>query len=234
MKRLILAINPLIGCGKSAFTQVFEGMLTRKGISYSSVTTVEEHASNASELWDMEEELDADQVVGFLEEGSIVVFDAPIRDAEQFIEFSLEVNLPDMLADEDAELTVVIPVSDDTESVERMVKLAEDLADSAQYVAIHEVDYEDSSWDGSYAEKVMGYLGAAEVEMPGIEEDILNSIVESHEMTISQALAERKMLPRFIRDGVHRWELDYSEKLDEVVDILVPDDAEDRSVYASR
>lgn len=233
MKRLILAINPYSALGKCAFTQVFEGMLSRKGIRSSTVTTVEENAASDAEIWDMTEELDTDQVLGFLDYGPVSIIDAPIGDSQQFIDFCHETSFVDALADEDAELTVVISVTEDGEAITRMVKLVEELADNAQYLVVHEADFEDSNWTNSYGEKVMSYLGAAEVEVPGIEEDILLNLAEAHEMSLSQALSERKMLPRILRDGIHRWEIDFAETLEDAVDILLPEDAEDKSVYVS-
>ncbi|MEM0897685.1 MAG: hypothetical protein AAGJ79_12465, partial [Verrucomicrobiota bacterium] len=233
MKRLLLVINPYSGFGKCAFTQVFVEHLSRKGISHAMATSVEENAASDAEVWDLDEELNTEHLLSFLDDGPIGVIDAPVSDAEQIIEFIQESGFVDSLADVDAEMTMVLTVSDEQESVERMVRLAEDLADGAQYLAVHEMDMEESNWAGSYGEKVMNYLGAAEVEVPGIEEEILSSLEESHEMTLSQALAERKMLPRFLRDGLHRWELEFADNLEECSDILVPEDAEDRSVYVS-
>ncbi|MEM9480431.1 MAG: hypothetical protein AAGA58_12330 [Verrucomicrobiota bacterium] len=233
MKKLLMVINPYSGLGKCAFTQVFSEMLSRKGISHAMATSVEENAASDAEVWDLDEELNTEHLLSFLDDGPVGVIDAPVADAEQIIEFIQESGFVDALADIDAELTVALTISDESESVERMVRLAEDLADGAQYLAVHELDMEESNWAGSYGEKVMSYLGAAEVEVPGIEEDILSSLEDGHEMSLNQALAERKMLPRFLRDGIHRWELEFADCLEECSDILIPEDAEDRSVYVS-
>lgn len=233
MKRLILVIDNLGGAGKTPFLPVLHNLLARKGVKSTAITTCEEDATSDLEIWDLDGELDAEQLLGILDESPVTVVHAKTEDAERITSYFRDANVLEVLADDGVDLTVVLPVAPDCELGESVVHLAENLSDAADYLIIHEGGLEEVDlWTGSYAEKVMNYLGAIELETPGINEDCFLEIVETHEMSLREALIHRKHLPRYLRDELHRWELEFCEGLEEAYDVLIPEDADDPSAYS--
>ena len=68
------------------------------------------------------------------------------------------------------EITVVLPVTANQESLDETIRIGETYADGADYIIAmtgtepNRLAAED--WEGSYAAKAMGYLGAIELEIP--------------------------------------------------------------------
>ncbi|MFT5104937.1 MAG: hypothetical protein ACI9UA_000555, partial [Pseudoalteromonas tetraodonis] len=91
----------------------------------------------------------------------------------------------------------------------------------------------DSSWVGTYGEKVMNYMGAHIVEAPEMDVTMLNEIEKNHELGLAEALANRSDLPRYLRDSLHSWELDFSESLAGAPELFIPSEFSSKSVYGS-
>ena len=94
-------------------------------------------------------------------------------------------------------------------------------------------DADDSAWVGTYGEKVMDYMGAHIVEAPAMDVTMLGEIEVENETSLSEALANRSELPRYLRDALHTWELEYSEALAGAPELFIPSEIGSKSVYGS-
>ncbi len=237
MKKLLLIINEHGGVGRTTTGAVLASHLDRKGIDAASVHTCESDLVGDSHLWDLDEGIDGDQLVEFIDSADVTLIDVAGRHGESLCEFFAETDIYEQLAELDAEITVILPVTPDSEMGDAIVRIGEQFADEASYIVVHssvlagDSDAEEF-WSGSYAEKVLSYLGAVDVEMPEFKEELLGQIQEHHGMDIPTALASRKELPRFLRDEIHRWEIEFAENLSVASDQLVPGETHTRSVYA--
>ena len=137
----------------------------------------------------------------------------------------------------EAELTLVIPAPNHVGISDEVVAIGEAFADNADYLIVRTpVDFDeadDSSWKGSYGEKVMDYMGAHVIEAPAMDVTMLNEIEDSYETGLAVALADRSDLPRYLRDSLHKWELEFSQSLAGAPELFIPASIESKSVYGS-
>jgi len=239
MKKLVIAINKHPRSGKSTFAKVLQLLLERKGMKVNAIHTCDEDQAPGSTLWDLEDEADTEVLAAFLDGGDTVVVDVGSEQAAVVTEFFSNEGVYEVLSEMDTELTIAIPVARGVDMTEEIVRLGECFSDNADYVIVHnEMAPEDDGhdyWTRSYGHKAMNYLGAVEISMPGFQADCLAELESSHAMGLATALYERKALPRFLRDQIHRWELTFAESLAEAENALIVSRIDhSRSVYATK
>ncbi|MFT5408361.1 MAG: hypothetical protein ACI8XO_000313 [Verrucomicrobiales bacterium] len=236
MKKLILILNDLPEVGKSSFSRVFEQFMSRKKIGYLPVSTTESSLGHPT-YWNLEDELEAGHLISFLDQTDVTVIDIATGDGATLAEFFHEQEIFDLLVEMEAELTIVVPVPNHVGISDEVVAIGESFADNADYLIIRTpVEFDeagDSSWVGTYGEKVMNYMGAHIVEAPEMDVTMLNEIEKNHELGLAEALANRSDLPRYLRDSLHSWELDFSESLAGAPELFIPSEFSSKSVYGS-
>jgi hypothetical protein len=236
MKKLVLILNDLPEVGKSSFSRVFEQFMSRKKIDFLPISTAE--SSQREQIyWNLDDELEPGQLVGFLDKSDVTVIDVATGDGATLAEFFNEEEVFDLLVEMEAELTLVIPTPNHAAISDEVVAIGEAFADNADYLIVRTPvefdDADDSSWVGSYGEKVMDYMGAHVVEAPEVDLTMLNEIENNHEMGLAQALAGRSELPRYLRDSLHTWELEFSDSLAGAPELFIPSEMGSKSVYGS-
>lgn len=236
MKKLVLILNDLPEVGNSSFSRVFEQFMSRKKIEYLPVSTTETSLGHPT-YWNLDDELEAGQLVSFLDQSDVTVIDVATGDGATLAEFFNEEEIFDLLVEMEAELTIVVPVPNHTAISDEVVAIGEAFADNADYLIVRTpVEFDDagdSSWVGTYGEKVMNYMGAHIVSAPEMDVTMLDEIEKSHEMGLAEALADRSGLPRYLRDSLHSWELDFSEALTDAPELFIPSETGSKSVYGS-
>ena len=236
MKKLVLILNDLPEVGKSSFCRVFEQFLARKKIEYLPVTTADTSLGHPTH-WNLEDELEPGSLISFLDQADVTVIDVATGDGGKLAEFFNEEDVFDLLLEMEAELTIVVPVPNHETISDEVVAIGEAFADNADYLIVRtpiEFDEaDDSSWVGSYGEKVMNYMGAHVIEVPAMDITMMEEIEESHGMGLADALAKRAELPRYLRDALHAWELDFSEWVADSPELFIPAETGTKSVYGS-
>jgi hypothetical protein len=211
--------------------------MSRKKIDYFPVSTSEPSHQNQTH-WNLDDELESGQLIGFLDQSDVTVIDVATGDGATLAEFFNESDMFDLLVEMEAELTLVIPVPNHVAISDEVVAIGEAFADNADYLIVRsplEFDEADNTcWVGSYGEKVMDYMGAQVIEAPSVDVTMLNEIEGNHEMGLAEALADRSALPRYLRDALHSWELEFSESLAGAPELFIPAETGSRSVYGSR
>lgn len=226
MKKLIVVVNDLERSGKSVLSRSLVHHLAEQETSTLLVTSNEMDMSEtfAGEFWDLEDQFDVSLLIGALDRYDAVVVDIHTGAARNFGEFCQEEELENLLAELDAEMTVVIPNNGSERCNEEIIDIAELYADAADYVIAHlPSDGPKVKWKASPAEKAVRYLGAAQVDLPGIGDDLATAL-ENTEVDLAEALNQPSSLPRFAEVQVNQWLEKMSDALSAGNEYLVPEE----------
>lgn len=226
MKKLIVVVNDLERSGKSSIARAITHHLKELDVNHLLVTSNEMDMTDSyeGEFWDLEDQFEISQLIGALDSHDAIVVDIHTGAARNFGEFCEDQELENLLAELDTEMTLVVPNTQSERCNEEITDLAEIFADQADYVVAHlPGDERAIEWKKSAAEKAIRYLGAAQVEIPGLSDDLLTAM-ENTEVEFAEALNNPSGLPRFAEVQVMQWLEKTSEALGNGREYLVPDE----------
>ena len=170
MKKLILLQNDYPSTGKSTLARCFSHYLNRFGVTHQLRTLVEE-----TDCEDDEHLLDASRLtprsfMEVLDESSITVLEVATGQGDFFGKFYTNHYLSQTLDAAGVSVSVVLPVTSESESFDSVIEAAEIYSDHAEYLIAHLItsSYEDDDkvWDTSYAARVMDMFEAVELHIP--------------------------------------------------------------------
>lgn len=225
MKKLIVVVNDLERSGKSALARAIAHHLNETEVKNLLVTSNEMDMTESfqGEFWDLEDHFDISVLIGALDSHDAIVLDVHTGAARNWGEFCENEDLENLLAELDAEMTMVIPNSQSERCNEEITDLAEIFADQADYVVAQlPGDERAVKWKASPAEKALRYLGAAEVDFPGMADDLVTAL-ETSEVEFADALNLPSELPRFAEVQVSQWLEKANEALTAGQDYLLPE-----------
>lgn len=225
MKKLIVVVNDLERSGKSALARAISHHLNESEVKHLLVTSNEMDMTDSykGEFWDLEDQFDVSLLIGALDSYDAIVLDVHTGAARNWGEFCESEDLENLLAELDAEMTMVIPNNQSERCNEEMTDLAEIFADQADYVIAHlPGDDRAVKWKASPAEKAVRYLGASEVNFPGMSDDLVTAL-ETSEVEFANALNNPSGLPRFAEVQVTQWLEKANEALIAGHDYLLPE-----------
>jgi hypothetical protein len=227
MKKLIVVVNDLERSGKSSTARAITHHLNELEVNHLLVTSNEMDMTDSfgGEFWDLEDQFEISQLIGALDSHDAVVVDIHTGAARNFGEFCENEELENLLAELDTEMTLVIPNNQSERCNEEITDLAEIFADQADYVIAHLPADERTQvpWKKSPAEKAIRYLGAAQVDIPGLSDDLLTAM-ENTEVEFAEALNNPSGLPRFAEVQITQWLEKTSEALSVGREYLVPEE----------
>lgn len=227
MKKLIVVVNDLERSGKSSVARTIAHHLANLETKHLLVTSDEMDMTDSfgGEFWDLEDQLEVSQLIAAIDRYDAVVLDVHSGAARNWGEFCEDHDLENLLAELDTEMTLVIPNTRNERCNEEICDLAEIFADQANYVIAHLPGDErtEIKWKGSLADKAIRYLGASQVEIPGISED-LETALDSTDFKFAEALNNPAELPRFAEVQMTQWLERTSECLSAANEYLVPDE----------
>ncbi|MBL9114742.1 MAG: hypothetical protein JNJ83_07010 [Verrucomicrobiaceae bacterium] len=171
MKKLILIQNDFSGAGKSTVVRLLRRYLTQHSVAHQFLVLDEEESSiEPDAAYINPGPTTLKQLVGALDESEITIVEAASGQGEMFMKLYERHQLSDVLHEMGVETTVIVPVSNDTESFDAVTHAAEVYADNVQYLIAHSTtsayDEDDGSWDSSYAARVMDMFEAVELKIP--------------------------------------------------------------------
>ena len=193
MKKLIILQNDYPSTGKSTLARCFSHYLNRFGVSHQLKTLVEE-----TELDDEEHLLDSSRLtprsfMEVLEDSPITILEIATGQSEFFGKFYTNHDLAQTLDEADVTLSVVLPVTSESESFDSVIEAAEIYSDHAEYLIAHLItsSYEDDDkvWDTSYAARVMDMFEAVELHIPEVDFQIEHELHARH-MDLSDLLLD--------------------------------------------
>jgi hypothetical protein len=215
MKKVILIANDAEACGKTTLSTVLCGLFQRKQISHKLVTTSpDQDIPLPTFLMDLEDSFNADALVDLIDHHDAVIIDCHTGGANRLARAFEKRRMDDILEELEAELTVIIPVCQDSAVLESAHELAEGFARMAEFLVVHAPLAADipESWSTCPARRILQRLGATEVSMPGLADGLINEL-DNLELDLPLALSQRQHLPRFVRHELLSWEVNFCENL---------------------
>lgn len=226
MKKLIVVVNDLERSGKSALARALSHHLKAEEVKHLLVTSDEMDMTDSfpGEFWDLEDQFEVSQLIAAIDRHDAVILDVHSGAARNWGDFFESEDLENLLAEIDAETTLVIPDTRTERCNEEICDLAEIFSDQADYLVVHLPGDKRSEikWKGSPAEKAIRYLGASEVEMPGLSDSLLTAL-ENAGVDLPEALNNPSLLPRFAEVQVMQWLERASSSLAAGNEQLLPD-----------
>ena len=210
MKKLVALVNDLESSGKTSLANVLHNSYIEAGYTTLMVTSSEHDIDGGSdaEFWDFEDDVDLSTLIGAVDNNDIVILDITSGSARSWAEFCEANELDTVLSEIDAEMTLVLPVHASERNLNEVVDLLEIFSDSADYVIAHlpieARRSEGQAWKGSQAAKAAKFLGASEMTLPDIDADLATAL-ESHGLSLPQALHQLDNLPRFVEVELMQW-----------------------------
>ncbi len=226
MKKLIVVVNDLERSGKSALARTLSHHLKSREIKHLLVTSNEMDMTDSfpGEFWDLEDQFDVSQLIGAIDSHSAVILDVHSGGARNWGDFFEAEDLENLLAELDAETTLIIPDTRSERCNEEICDLTEIFADQADYVVAHLPGdpRNEVKWKGSLADKAIRYIGAGTVDIPGISDD-LRTALNNAGIDFAEALNNPSALPRFAEVQLSQWLERASSCLDVANEYLIPD-----------
>lgn len=208
MKKLIVVVNDLERSSKSTLARAISYHLHSEEISHLLVTSNEQDVTDTykGDFWDLEDQFDVSQLIAAIDSHDAVVLDVHSGGARNWAEIFESEDLDNLLAEIDAEMTLVIPETQSERCNEEICDLAEIFTDQTDYVIAHVPGDARSQvkWKRSPAEKAVRYLGANEVTIPAISDDLFTTL-DNADVDLIEALNDPSSLPRFAEVQVMQW-----------------------------
>ena len=224
MKKVIIIANNAEACGKTTLATVLCGMFQRKQISHKLVTTSpDQELPLPTVLLDLEDSFPTSELVDLIDHNEVVIIDCHTGGASRLARALERHHMDDVFEELEAELTVVIPVCQDSAVLGSAHELAEQYARMAEFLVIHAPLAADvpESWSGSSARRMLQRLGATELSMPGLTDGIVTEL-DNLELDLPLALTQRQHLTRFVRHELLSWEVNFCENLRAADALLLP------------
>ncbi len=224
MKKLIIIANDTDACGKTTLTALMSGYLHRKGVLQTiALTSPEQELPMQTVLLDAEEGFEPHELVDLVDHTQVILLDAHTGGAERFEKHFFRHRLDEALDEIECGVTVIIPVCDDAAVLHDALERARVWNKCAELIVVRMPLLADDPlpYNGSAAQRYLAQLGASEVNLPAVNECLLDEI-EAQDLDLPLALTQRQHLPRFARTELLAWEVNSCEAFREVEALLIP------------
>ena len=193
MKKLILIQNDFSGSGKSTVVRLLRRYLNQHRVEHQFLVLDEEESSiEADARYLNPSQGGAKSVIAALEDCPLTLVEIATGAAESWEKAYEQHEFYHLLTEMGVETTVVVPLTNDAESFNAVIAAAEIYSDNVQYLIAHNTtsayDDDDSSWDTSYAARVMDMFEAVELRIPAASIDIENALRMQHTTLASSLL----------------------------------------------
>lgn len=172
MKKLILIQNDHPSTGKSTLVHCLSRYLDQYGVPHQVKALVEDSAEDKPDHFLDSSRLTARSFLHVLDDSPITILEISTGLAEFFLKFYQNHQLESLLDGADVSLSVVLPITSESDSFDAVIEAAEVYSDNAEYLIAHLItsSYEDDEkiWDRSYAARVMDMFEAVELHIPEI------------------------------------------------------------------
>ena len=227
IKRLNLIFNGKGGVGKSFFAVNFVQYLKDKNIKFVACdcdnenSTLKRFHGDDVQFLDLSHPRGLDAMIYALEKTDLVVVDCRAASTEMFFNYFDEIGLPPMLKGLSAALTLVMPVNQESDSIDQLQRATDKLKNICSYVvlrnAVHSNDF--PIFDRSVIRKRLKELGAKEITMSKLQPWLVEEL--SHDnLTITPAVADGH-LHLLDRQRLQTWQRKFYAEIESVTDLLL-------------
>jgi hypothetical protein len=228
MKRLDLILNGKGGVGKSFFAVNFVQFLKDKGIAHVAIDSDNENSTLKryhpdARFLDLDRRRELDGVFTALEKSSLVVMDCRAASTDLFIEYFAEIDLPDVLTAMGAQLTLIMPVNHEADSIDQVQRLAEQFGKQAGYVVVRNAAHSDrfTLFEASEVRaQLKDKLGGREIAMGRMQDWLVESL-NAENVTINAA-AKHPSFSLLDRQRLQTWQRKLYAEIESVSELLLP------------
>lgn len=224
MKKLILVTNDAQSCGKTSVALALSEYLRKKQIKHCLVhTSVDQELPCETELLNLEDGINPLEMVQLLGANDAVICDIHTENGQDFSSFFHKHGMEEVLMELNAELTIVLPICDDSEVHRQALLMAEAYTGMGEFVAVRASLLADvpESFGGSSTQKALKLLGATILAAPALAESALD-LIDELELTLPLALTQRHLLPRFLTHQLLAWEVEWAEAFSSYPEHFLP------------
>ncbi len=212
MKKLVLIQNDFSGAGKSTVVRLLRRYLNQHRVEHALVVLDETESSiEPDAIYINPASQTIPDILAILEENTVTIVETASGMGELFMRLYERHDIAELLQDLGVQTTVVVPVTNDTESFSAVTEAAEVYSDSVQYLIAHSTtsayDDDDGSWDSSYAARVMDMFEAVELRIPAATVEMEGNFRSLHTDLACSLLEEQadcfgKDYPKWIRRAI--------------------------------
>lgn len=226
MKKLIVIANDLERSGKSTLARAIAHHLVQEEVDHLLISSDENDLDDEfpGEFWDLDEQIEASQLVEAVNKHEAVILEIRTGAARNWADFCESEEVDNLLAELDAEMTLVIPDTGSERCNEEIADLAELFSDSADYVIarLGDENHREIEWKKSEGEKAVRHLGCVGIALPGVHGD-LQTALDSANATLPSVLNQPADLPRFAEVQLCQWLEEFSGALAKAGEYLMPE-----------
>jgi len=228
MKRLDLILNGKGGVGKSFFAVNFVQFLKDKGIAHVAIDSDNENSTLKrfhpdARFLDLDNRRELDGIFAALEKANLVVMDCRAASTGLFIEYFAEIDLPAVLAAMGVQLTLVMPVNHEADSVDQVQRLADQFGKQSGYVVVRNAAHSDSFalFESSEVRaQLKDKLGGREIAMARLQ-DWLVEMLNAENVTITAAV-KHAAFSLLDRQRLQTWQRKLYGEIESVTELLLP------------
>jgi len=227
-KKFNAVINGKGGVGKSFFAVNFVQYLKDNEIGHIAVDTDNENSTlkrfhPEAQFLDIEEMTEIDSVFAMLGKTDLVVMDCRAASTDIFLDYFEEVRIFKLLKELGASLNLIMPVNHETDSLEQIHNITDQLNRNAHYLVVKNEALSDkfANYERSDTRKrLLGELDAKEIVMPKLYDWIVADL-NRHDLTVSVA-ATNPNFDFFNRGRLENWRNKFYDELKAVRSMLLP------------
>jgi len=227
-KQFNAIINGKGGVGKSFFAVNFVQYLKDNSIAHIAVDTDNENSTlkrfhPEAVFLDIEELTEIDSVFAMLGKTDLVVMDCRAASTDIFLDYFEEVRIFKLLKELGASLNLIMPVNHETDSLEQIHNITEQLNRKARYLIVKNEALSDkfANYERSDTRKrLLEELDAKEIIMPKLYDWIVADL-NRHDLTVSVA-ATNPNFDFFNRGRLENWQHQFYDQLESVREMLLP------------
>lgn len=228
MKRLVLILNGKGGVGKSFFAVNFVQFLKDKGVAHVAIDSDNENSTLKrfhpdTRFLDLDSRRELDGIFAALEKANLVVMDCRAASTDLFIDYFAEIDLPAVLSELGAVLTLVMPVNHESDSVDQIQRLADQFGKKCGYVVVRNAAHSESFalFESSEVRaQIKDKLGGREITMNRLQDWLVESL-NAENLTITGA-TKHPAFSLLDRQRLQTWQRKLYTEIDSVADLLLP------------
>jgi hypothetical protein len=224
VKKIVLCLNDAPGTGRTTACELVQAAWRQKGLGHSRWHTSADQpvGPGRSRYVDLGSRLSEDEIIGWLDQASLVMVDVATGDAASLVESYVRSDLPEILAEMDCTVTLMTVLNGQIRAEQSLLQLAGQLRDDAEYVVFRR-ESADAGWQLPACQRAMHHLGAIEVTLPDLPEVLADAAATEGTHCI-EWMAREAALSRVAQSWLRSWWLEADRCLEAAADLLWPDD----------
>ncbi len=228
MKRLDLILNGKGGVGKSFFAVNFVQFLKDRGVAHVAVDSDNENSTLKrfhpdTRFFDLNNRRELDGIFAALEKSNLVVMDCRAASTDLFIDYFTEIDMPAVLSELGAALTLVMPVNHESDSVDQIQRLADQFGKKCGYVVVRNAAHSESFalFESSEVRaQLKDKFSGREITMTRLQ-DWLVEALNAENLTITTA-TKHPAFSLLDRQRLQTWQRKLYAEIESVADLLLP------------